>query len=45
MDESVELMDVEVIPPADDSKAVDSDQTSVKTFNSNNVQVPEVKDY
>ena len=43
MDESVELMDVEVIPPADDSKAVDSDQTSVKTFNSNNVQVPEVQ--
>ena len=43
MDESVELMDVEVIPPADDSKAVDSDQTSVKTFNSNNVQVPEIQ--
>lgn len=43
MDELVEPIDVEMVPAVDDSKTVDSDQGSVKTFNSNNVQVPEVK--
>ncbi|XP_076627572.1 uncharacterized protein LOC143344889 [Colletes latitarsis] len=41
MEDLVESMDVEMIPVADDSKAVDLDQASVKTFNLNNVQVTE----
>ncbi|CAK9809977.1 Nuclear cap-binding protein subunit 3 [Anthophora plagiata] len=43
MDELCEPMDVEMVPVTDDSKLVDSDQIDVKTFNSNNVQVPEVQ--
>lgn len=42
MDELSEPMDVEVEPATDDSKVVDSAETNVKSFNSNDVQVPEV---
>lgn len=45
MDELGEPIDVEMVPVFDDSKTVDPDQTNVKTFNSNNVQVSEVKKY
>lgn len=43
MDELGEPMDVEMIPVTDDAKNVDSEQTDVKTFNSNNVQQPEIQ--
>lgn len=45
MDELGEPMDVEIIPVTEDGKNVDSEQTDVKTFNSNNVQQPEVNKY
>lgn len=45
MDDLGEPMDVEMIPVTDDAKNVDSEQTDVKTFNSNNVQQPEVRIY
>ncbi|KAG6800132.1 nuclear cap-binding protein subunit 3 [Apis mellifera caucasica] len=43
MDELSEPMDVEMLPIIDDSKIVDSDQTNVKTFNTNNVHVSEIQ--
>ncbi|XP_076755137.1 uncharacterized protein LOC143425936 [Xylocopa sonorina] len=43
MDELGEPMDVEVVSATDDCKVVDSEETYVKPFNSNNVQVPEVQ--
>lgn len=43
MDELGEPMDVEIIPVTEDGKNVDSEQTDVKTFNSNNVQQPEIQ--
>ena len=43
MDELGEPMDVEIIPVTEDGKDVDSEQTDVKTFNSNNVQQPEIQ--
>ncbi|XP_068970064.1 nuclear cap-binding protein subunit 3-like [Bombus flavifrons] len=43
MDELGEPMDVEIIPVTDDAKNVDSEQIDVKTFNSNNVQQPEIQ--
>ncbi|PBC31907.1 hypothetical protein APICC_07969 [Apis cerana cerana] len=43
MDELSEPMDVEMLPIIDDSKIVDSDQTNIKTFNTNNVHVSEVQ--
>ena len=43
MDELGEPMEVEMVPVTDDVKNVDSEQTDVKPFNSNNMQVPEVK--
>lgn len=45
MDELSEPMDVEMFPIIDDSKIVDSDQTNIKTFNTNNVHVSEVNKY
>ncbi|XP_054008092.1 nuclear cap-binding protein subunit 3-like [Hylaeus anthracinus] len=41
MEDLVEVMDVEMVPVGDDSKTVDSDQASVKTFNSSNMQISE----
>ncbi|XP_043788492.1 nuclear cap-binding protein subunit 3-like [Apis laboriosa] len=43
MDELSEPMDVEMLPIIDDSKIVDSNQTNIKTFNTNNVHVSEVQ--
>lgn len=45
MDELGEPMDVEMVPATDDSKVVDSGETDVKPFNTNNVQAPEVTEY
>nr|XP_033331228.1 nuclear cap-binding protein subunit 3-like [Megalopta genalis] len=41
MGDLVEPMDVEMIPPDDDSETVYPDQTDVKTFNTKDVQAPE----
>ncbi|XP_076233299.1 uncharacterized protein LOC143178478 isoform X2 [Calliopsis andreniformis] len=43
MDESLEPMDVEMDSFEDDSKAVDSSETNVKTFNSHGVQGAEIQ--
>ncbi|XP_043523578.1 nuclear cap-binding protein subunit 3-like isoform X1 [Frieseomelitta varia] len=43
MDELGEPMEVEIVPVTDDVKNVDSEQTDVKPFNSNNMQVPEIQ--
>ncbi|XP_017875252.1 nuclear cap-binding protein subunit 3-like [Ceratina calcarata] len=43
MDEFGEPMDVEMVPVTNDTKDIDSGQTITKTFNFNNVQMPEVQ--